>query len=25
MAVGAFHLTFNAIARAVIAPVYRNA
>jgi len=24
MAVGAFHLTFNAIARAVIAPVYRN-
>ncbi|GAA2126418.1 YbhB/YbcL family Raf kinase inhibitor-like protein [Glycomyces algeriensis] len=25
MAVGSFHLTFNAIARAVIAPVYRNA
>lgn len=24
MAVGAFHLTFNTIARAVIAPVYRN-
>ncbi|MEU6247021.1 YbhB/YbcL family Raf kinase inhibitor-like protein [Glycomyces sp. NPDC047010] len=24
MAVGAFHLTFNTIARAVVAPVYRN-